>query len=137
MFLAVSTLGVIIVTVIAFLVLTLLLVSLLLFTKQKLAPSGPVKITINDEKVIEVPSAGSLLSTLGGEKIFLPSAYGGGGPCIQCECHVLPGGGESLPTETPHCTRKELKAGARLSCQIKVKQDMNIHIPEEVFGIKK
>ncbi len=137
MFLAVSTLGVIVVTVIAFLILTLLLVSLLLFTKQKLSPSGPVKITINDEKVIEVESGGTLLSTLGGEKIFLPSACGGGGTCIQCECHVLSGGGEALPTETPHFTRKELKDGARLSCQVKVKQDMNIHIPEEVFGIKK
>ncbi len=137
MFLAVSTLGVIIVTVIAFLILTLLLVSLLLFTKQKLSPSGPVKITINDEKVIEVESGGTLLSTLGNEKIFLPSACGGGGTCIQCECHVMSGGGEALPTETPHFTRKELKEGARLSCQVKVKQDMNIHIPEEVFGIKK
>ena len=76
MFLAVSTLGVIVVTVIAFLVLTLLLVSLLLFTKQKLSPSGPVKITINDEKVIEVESGGTLLSTLGNQKIFLPSACG-------------------------------------------------------------
>lgn len=137
MFLAASTLGVIIATVVAFLVLTLLLVALLLFTKQKLAPSGPVKITINDEKVIEVPSGGTLLSTLGNQKIFLPSACGGGGTCIQCECHVLEGGGEALPTETPHFTRKELKEGARLSCQVKVKQDMNIHIPEEVFGIKK
>lgn len=137
MFLAVSTLGVIIVTVIAFLILTLLLVSLLLFTKQKLSPSGPVKITINNEKVIEVESGGTLLSTLGGEKIFLPSACGGGGTCIQCECHVLSGGGEALPTETPHFTRKELQHGARLSCQVKVKQDMNITIPEEVFGIKK
>ena len=137
MFLAVSTLGVIIATVIAFMVLTLLLVALLLFTKQKLSPSGPVKITINDEKVIEVESGGTLLSTLGGEKIFLPSACGGGGTCIQCECHVLSGGGEALPTETPHFSRKELKDGARLSCQVKVKQDMNIHIPEEVFGIKK
>jgi len=137
MFLAVSTLGVIIATVIAFMVLTLLLVALLLFTKQKLSPSGPVKITINDEKVIEVESGGTLLSTLGNEKIFLPSACGGGGTCIQCECHVLSGGGEALPTETPHFSRKELKDGARLSCQVKVKQDMNIHIPEEVFGIKK
>ncbi|MBT8261991.1 MAG: NADH:ubiquinone reductase (Na(+)-transporting) subunit F [Bacteroidia bacterium] len=136
MFLA-STLGVIIATVVAFLVLTLLLVALLLFTKQKLAPSGPVKITINEEKVIEVPSGGTLLSTLGNQKVFLPSACGGGGTCIQCECHVLEGGGEALPTETPHFTRKELKAGARLACQVKVKQDMNIHIPEEVFGIKK
>ena len=132
-----STLGVILATVAAFLVLTLLLVALLLFTKQKLSPSGPVKITINDEKVIEVPSGGTLLSTLGSQKIFLPSACGGGGTCIQCECHVLEGGGEALPTETPHFTRKELKEGARLSCQVKVKQDMNIHIPEEVFGIKK
>ncbi len=136
MFLA-STLGVIIATVVAFLVLTLLLVALLLFTKQKLAPSGPVKITINDEKVIEVPSGGTLLSTLGNQKVFLPSACGGGGTCIQCECHVYEGGGEALPTETPHFTRKELKSGARLACQVKVKQDMNIHIPEEVFGIKK
>jgi len=137
MFLAASTLGVIVATVVAFLVLTLLLVALLLFTKQKLSPSGPVTITINDEKKIEVESGGTLLSTLGSNKIFLPSACGGGGTCIQCECHVLEGGGEALPTETPHFSRKELKDGARLSCQVKVKQDMNIHIPEEVFGIKK
>ncbi|HBR53538.1 MAG TPA: NADH:ubiquinone reductase (Na(+)-transporting) subunit F [Flavobacteriaceae bacterium] len=137
MFLAASTIGVVAATVVAFLVLTLLLVALLLFTKQKLSPSGPVTITINDEKKIEVESGGTLLSTLGSNKIFLPSACGGGGTCIQCECHVLEGGGEALPTETPHFSRKELKEGARLSCQVKVKQDMNIHIPEEVFGIKK
>lgn len=137
MFLAVSTLGVIIATVVAFLILTLLLVSLLLFTKEKLAPSGPVKITINNEKEIIVSSGASLLTTLGNEKIFLPSACGGGGTCIQCECHVLEGGGEALPTETPHFTRKELKEGIRLSCQVKVRQDMKITIPEEVFGIKK
>lgn len=137
MLLAVSTIGVVIVTVISFLVITLLLVSLLLFVKQKLSPSGPVKITINDEKVLEVPSGDTLLTTLGSEKIFLPSACGGGGTCIQCECHVLEGGGEALPTETPHFTRKELQSGARLACQVKVKQDMNITIPEEVFGIKK
>lgn len=137
MFIAVSTLGVIIATVVAFLILTLLLVSLLLFTKEKLAPSGPVKITINNEKEIIVPSGASLLTTLGNEKIFLPSACGGGGTCIQCECHVLEGGGEALPTETPHFTRKELKEGIRLSCQVKVREDMKITIPEEVFGIKK
>jgi len=137
MFLAASTLGVIIATVVAFLVLILALVSILLYTKEKLSPSGPVTITINDEKKIEVASGGTLLSTLGNQKIFLPSACGGGGTCIQCECHVLEGGGEALPTETPHFSRKELKAGVRLSCQVKVKQDMNIHIPEEVFGIKK
>ena len=137
MILAVSTTGTIIATVIAFLVITLLLVGLLLVVKQKLSPSGPVKITINGEKVVEVPSGDSLLTTLGAQKIFLPSACGGGGTCIQCECHVNSGGGEALPTETPHFTRKELKSGARLACQVKVKQDMNITIPEEVFGIKK
>jgi len=137
MFLVASITGVIAATVIAFLVLTLLLVTLLLFTKQKLSPSGPVTITINGEKEIEVASGSTLLTTLGDNKIFLPSACGGGGTCIQCECHVLEGGGEALPTETPHFSRKELKDGARLSCQVKVKQNMNITIPEEVFGIKK
>ncbi|WP_378185463.1 NADH:ubiquinone reductase (Na(+)-transporting) subunit F [Aquimarina sp. W85] len=132
-----STVGTIVITVIAFLVLTLVLVGILLFAKDKLLPSGPVKITINGEKEIEVASGGSLLSTLGAQKIFLPSACGGGGTCIQCECHVLEGGGEALPTETPHFSRKELQHGARLACQVKVKQDMNIEIPEEVFGIKK
>jgi Na+-transporting NADH:ubiquinone oxidoreductase subunit F len=137
MILAASTLGTIVATVAAFLVITLLLVALLLFVKQKLSPSGPVKITINGERTIEVASGASLLSTLGAEKIFLPSACGGGGTCIQCECHVNEGGGEALPTETPHFTRKELAHGIRLSCQVKVKQDMDISIPEEIFGIKK
>lgn len=137
MILAAGTTGTVIVTVVAFLLITLVLVSLLLFVKQKLSPSGPVKITINGEREIEVASGATLLSTLGAEKIFLPSACGGGGTCIQCECHVLSGGGEALPTETPHFSRKELAHGARLSCQVKVKQDMEITIPEEVFGIKK
>ena len=132
-----STLGVILATVAAFLVLILLLVALLLFTKEKLSPSGPVTITINGERKIEVASGGTLLSTLGNQKVFLPSACGGGGTCIQCECHVLEGGGEALPTETPHFTRKELQHGARLACQVKVKQNMSIQIPEEIFGIKK
>ncbi|MGV6830931.1 MAG: NADH:ubiquinone reductase (Na(+)-transporting) subunit F [bacterium] len=137
MILAANTLGTVLATVAAFLVVILLLVALLLFVKQKLSPSGPVKIKINGEKEIEVASGGTLLATLGAEKIFLPSACGGGGTCIQCECHVLSGGGEALPTETPHFSRKELQHGARLSCQVKVKQDMEITIPEEVFGIKK
>ena len=137
MILAAGTTGTIIATVTAFLLITLVLVGLLLFVKQKLSPSGPVTITINGEKKLEVGSGGTLLSTLGNQKIFLPSACGGGGTCIQCECHVLSGGGEALPTETPHFTRKELKEGARLACQVKVKQDMDITIPEEVFGIKK
>ncbi len=137
MFLTVSTLGIILATIISFLVITLILVVLLLFVKQKLAPSGPVKIIINGEREIEVPSGNSLLTTLGNAKIFLPSACGGGGTCVQCECHVKSGGGDALPTEIPHFTRKELKEGIRLACQVKVKQDMEIEIPEEVFGIKK
>jgi len=137
MILAARTSGTIIATVGAFLLITLLLVSLLLFVKQKLSPSGPVTIMINGEREIEVASGDSLLTTLGGNKIFLPSACGGGGTCIQCECHVNEGGGEALPTEIPHFSRKELKSGARLACQVKVKQNMNISIPEEVFGIKK
>jgi Na+-transporting NADH:ubiquinone oxidoreductase subunit F len=137
MILATTTIGTISITVVAFLVLLLLLVSVLLFTKEKLSPSGPVTITINGEKKIEVASGGTLLSTLGNQKVFLPSACGGGGTCIQCECHVNSGGGEALPTETPHFSKRELTAGARLACQVKVKQDMDITIPEEVFGIKK
>jgi Na+-transporting NADH:ubiquinone oxidoreductase subunit F len=137
MILAAGTTGTILATVAAFLAIVLLLVTLLLFVKQKLSPSGPVTITINGEKKIEVGSGSTLLTTLGDQKIFLPSACGGGGSCVQCECHVLDGGGEALPTETPHFTKKELKSGIRLACQVKVKQDMNITIPEEVFGIKK
>ena len=137
MILAASTGGTIMVTIIVFLLITLALVGLLLVVKQKLSPSGPVKILINGEREVEVSSGGSLLSTLGNNKIFLPSACGGGGTCLQCECHVLEGGGEALPTETPHFSRKELQEGVRLACQVKVKQDMKITIPEEVFGIKK
>lgn len=119
------------------LILIILLVSILLFAKAKLMPSGKVKILINGERTIEVDSGSSLLTTLGNEKIFLPSACGGGGTCIQCECHVQSGGGEPLPTEVPNFTRKELAEGIRLSCQVKVKNDMEITIPEEIFGIKK
>ncbi|MDO9039690.1 MAG: NADH:ubiquinone reductase (Na(+)-transporting) subunit F [Lutibacter sp.] len=137
MILAASTVNTVLAAVIAFLIITLLLVAILLYVKQKLSPSGPVKIRINGEKEIEVSSGASLLTTLGNEKIFLPSACGGGGTCLQCECHVHSGGGEALPTETPHFSRKELKDGVRLACQVKVKQNMDISIPEEVFGIKK
>ena len=119
------------------LVLILILVTILLVAKAKLLPSGKVKLLINGQKEIEVETGSTLLTTLSNEKIFLPSACGGGGTCIQCECHVLSGGGEALPTEVPNFTRKELAAGARLACQVKVKEDMEITIPEEIFGIKK
>ncbi|MGB5322603.1 NADH:ubiquinone reductase (Na(+)-transporting) subunit F [Lutimonas sp.] len=119
------------------LVLILILVTVLLVAKAKLLPSGKVKLLINGQKEIEVETGSTLLTTLGNAKIFLPSACGGGGTCLQCECHVLKGGGEPLPTEVPNFTRKELAAGARLGCQVKVKEDMEITIPEEIFGIKK
>ncbi|HET8884982.1 MAG TPA: NADH:ubiquinone reductase (Na(+)-transporting) subunit F [Salinimicrobium sp.] len=123
--------------VIVFLVVILLLVGLLLVAKARLIPSGPVHININNEKDLEVGSGGTLLSTLGEKKLFLPSACGGGGTCLQCKCIVSEGGGSILPTEEPHFTRKEIANGWRLSCQVKVKQDMKVTIPEEVFGIKK
>jgi Na+-transporting NADH:ubiquinone oxidoreductase subunit F len=110
---------------------------MLLFAKAKLLPSGPVKLIINGEKDVEVNSGDTLLTTLGNNKIFLPSACGGGGTCVQCRCQVVEGGGEILPTEEPHFTRKEISEGWRLGCQVKVKQDMKIQVPEEVFGIKK
>lgn len=137
MILAASIGGTVVATVIAFLVLTLLLVGILLFAKEKLSPSGPVKLKINGGEEVEVSSGGTLLGTLGNNKIFLPSACGGGGTCIQCKCQVLEGGGDLLPTETPHFTRKEAAEGWRLGCQVKVKSDMVIKVPEEVFGIKK
>ncbi|MCF8715816.1 NADH:ubiquinone reductase (Na(+)-transporting) subunit F [Joostella atrarenae] len=129
--------SVIIASLIVFLTLIFLLVIILLLAKAKLVPSGPVTLKINGEKDVEVSSGGTLLSTLGDNKIFLPSACGGGGTCIQCKCVVEEGGGEILPTEAPHFTRKEIAEGWRLGCQVKVKQDMVIEVPEEVFGIKK
>ncbi|MBZ9632043.1 NADH:ubiquinone reductase (Na(+)-transporting) subunit F [Salegentibacter sp. LM13S] len=128
---------VIIASIVVFLALILILVSVLLGAKAKLAPSGPVTINVNGEKDMEVGSGGTLLSTLGDNKLFLPSACGGGGTCVQCKCIVEEGGGAILPTEEPHFTRKEIAQGWRLGCQVKVKEDMKITIPEEVFGIKK
>lgn len=120
-----------------FLVVILLLVIILLVAKTYLTPSGNVKITINGEKEVEVESGSNLLTTLSTNKIFLPSACGGGGSCAQCRCQVVSGGGEILPTEKVHFTRKEQQANWRLGCQVKVKQDMDIKIPESVLGVKK
>jgi len=124
-------------SIVVFLLVMLPLVSVLLFVKAKLAPSGKITIKINGEKEIEVDGGGTLLSTLSNEGIFLPSACGGGGTCIQCTCQVNSGGGGILPTEEPHFSRKEVADNYRLSCQVKVREDMEIHIPEEVFGVKK
>ncbi len=128
---------VIIASIVVFLAITFILVGMLLGVKARLMPSGPVKLFINGETDVEVSSGSTLLSTLGDNKIFLPSACGGGGTCIQCKCIVKDGGGEILPTEKPHFSRKEIAEGWRLGCQVKVKEDMVIQVPEEVFGIKK
>ncbi|GAK35561.1 MAG: NADH:ubiquinone reductase (Na(+)-transporting) subunit F [Bacteroides graminisolvens] len=120
-----------------FLGVILLLVIILLIAKRYLSPSGKVKVTINGEKEVEVEVGSSLLSTLAENKIFLPSACGGGGSCAQCRCQVEAGGGEILPTEKVHFSRKEQQANWRLGCQVKVKQDMEIKVPEAVLGVKK
>ncbi|MCJ8291480.1 MAG: NADH:ubiquinone reductase (Na(+)-transporting) subunit F [Crocinitomicaceae bacterium] len=125
------------ITLAAFLLVVLTLVSMLLFVKAKLAPSGKITIDINDgERILEVDGGSTLLSTLSNNGIFLPSACGGGGTCVQCTCHVLEGGGGILPTEEPHFSRKEIAAHMRLGCQVKVKENMKIHVEEEVLGIK-
>jgi Na+-transporting NADH:ubiquinone oxidoreductase subunit F len=136
MILAIST-TTIAISVVVFLLVTLLLVTLLLWAKSKLTTSGPVHIKINGEKEIEVEAGGTLLSTLSNAGIFLPSACGGGGTCLQCKCQVLSGGGNILPTEEPHFSRKEIAEHWRLGCQVKVKEDMEVVVPEEVFGVKK
>jgi Na+-transporting NADH:ubiquinone oxidoreductase subunit F len=129
-----ATVGLAIVVV---LLVMLLLVSLLLWAKAKLTNSGPVSLTINGEKNVQVQAGSTLLSTLSSEKIFLPSACGGGGTCAMCKCQVTSGGGEILPTEKPYFSRKEIADNWRLGCQVKVKEDMVVEVPEEVFGIKK
>lgn len=129
--------NILIVSAVVFLLVVLTLVGMLLFAKAKLAPSGPVKIRINDEKEIEVNAGSSLLSTLAAQKLFLPSACGGGGTCGMCKCQVYSGGGSILPTEVGFFTRKQIQDHWRLGCQVKVRENMDIHIPPEVFGIRK
>ncbi|MCL2028711.1 MAG: NADH:ubiquinone reductase (Na(+)-transporting) subunit F [Bacteroidales bacterium] len=120
-----------------FLIVIFLLVGLLLYARKKLTPEGNVKLTINGDNELEVEPGSTLLSTLAGEKIFLPSACGGGGTCGMCRCQVLEGAGDILPTETGFFTRKEQLNHWRLGCQVKVRADLKIQIPEEIFGIKK
>lgn len=131
--------SIIITSIVAFSAVILLLVLILLYAQSKLVQSGDVKIIVNgDEANPIIAAAGStLLNTLSGKKIFLPSACGGGGTCAMCKCTINEGGGDVLPTEVGHLSRAEQKEGVRLTCQVKVKNDMRIHIPEEIFGIKK
>jgi Na+-transporting NADH:ubiquinone oxidoreductase subunit F len=119
-----------------FLLITLILVGALLLAKAKLLPSGNVKVTVNGEKEFETPMGGTVLSTLQSQGIFLSSACGGSGSCGQCRCRIPEGGGNILPTETGFFSRKQIQANWRLGCQVKVKADMAIKVPDEVFGVK-
>ncbi len=119
-----------------FLLITLLLVIILLIAKKYLVNTGNVTITINNDKNVEATSGKSLLSTMADNNIFLPSACGGKGSCGQCKVKVVEGGGEILPTETVHFTRKEIKEGWRLGCQLKVKGDLKIDVPASVLDVK-
>jgi Na+-transporting NADH:ubiquinone oxidoreductase subunit F len=124
-------------SIIAFTFIILLLVFMLLIAQAKLVQSGPVNIIINGGSPVVTSAGGTLLTTLASQKIFLPSACGGGGTCAMCKCVVEDGGGDVLPTELGHLSRQEKLGNVRLGCQVKVKQDMKIRIPEEIFGIKK
>ncbi len=128
--------SIIYISVAVFLVITLVLVITLLVAKSKLVPSGSVKLNVNDEMNADVAIGGTLLSTLQGQNIYLSSACGGGGSCGQCRCRVVEGGGEILPTEQGFFSRREQKEHWRLACQTKVKEDMKVLVPEEVFGVK-
>jgi Na+-transporting NADH:ubiquinone oxidoreductase subunit F len=117
--------------------IVLTLVWVILQARSFLVPSGNVKITVNNQKVLEVPAGGKLLNALSSQGIFVSSACGGGGTCAQCKVHVLEGGGEILATETGHINKKDAREGCRLSCQVAIKQDMKIEVPPEVFETKK
>lgn len=122
---------------VVFTIVILLLVLMLQVAAKRLVQQGDVTIEINGEKKITVPAGSSLLMALSNEKIFLPSACGGGGTCAMCKCQVTEGGGDILPTETGHINRRDQKDHWRLSCQVKVKNDMKIKVSDEIFGIKK
>ncbi len=120
-----------------FTLIVLALVYIILFARSKLVPDGDVTLTINKEKEIKVPIGGKLLSTLSENGLFVASACGGGGTCAQCRVQIHEGGGSLLPVEEAHVNRKQAAAGDRLACQVTVKQNMEIEVPEEVFGVKK
>jgi len=137
MLLLTSNFTIILLCIVIFLLIILFLVIILLYARQKLTPQGDVKLTINDEKEIIVNPGSTILTTLSNNGIFLPSACGGGGTCGMCKCQVIDGGGSILPTETGFFTRREQQNYWRLGCQVKIRSDMKIKVPEEVLGIKK
>ena len=129
----------IILGVVMFTVVVIGLVAVILAARSKLVSSGDVTITINDnpDQSIQVPAGSKLMNTLADAGIYLPSACGGGGSCQQCRCVIKSGGGDILPTEASAFTKGEVKEGWRLSCQVAVKQDMNIEVEPELFGVKR
>lgn len=127
----------VITSILVFLLFVMVLVSIILYAKSKLTFSGLVSVTINGQEPIKVEAGDTLLTTLSNQKIFLPSACGGGGTCAMCKCQIFDGAGEILPTEKPYFTRAEISEHWRLGCQVKVKDNLDIKIPDEIFGIKK
>ena len=115
----------------------LALVTVIMLARKVLVASGNVKISINGQKEIQVPVGGKLMGALANQGIFVSSACGGGGTCAQCEVKVLSGGGDILPTEEGHISKREAREGCRLSCQVAVKQDMEVEVPPEAFDTKK
>ena len=126
----------ILLSIIVFLGIVLLLVALLLWVRNKLMPKGEVKITINDDKVLTVPTGNTLIATLAEQKVYLPSACGGKGSCGQCKCRVVEGGGTILPTEVGFFTRKQIQDYWRLGCQVKVKENLKIVVPQSILNVK-
>ncbi|HDP54165.1 MAG TPA: NADH:ubiquinone reductase (Na(+)-transporting) subunit F [Bacteroidetes bacterium] len=137
MILLASNFVIILSAIAVFLLVISLLVAILLYAKKKLTPQGEVTLTINGEKEIKVEPGSTVLTTLSNNGIFLPSACGGGGTCAMCKCQVLKGGGSILPTEVGYFTRRQQMDNWRLGCQVKIRQDIKIQVPEEVMGIKK
>lgn len=123
--------------IVLFTLIIMALVFLILNARSKLVATGDIEIIINDEKTIHSPAGGKLLGCLANANLFVSSACGGGGTCGQCKVKVLEGGGSILATEQSHITKREAAEGERLSCQVSVKQNMKIEVPEEVFGVKK
>jgi len=136
MVLAVTTLGTLLYSIIVFLLIIMLLVIMLLYARDKLSPKGDITLHINERDLVVSPGS-NLLTTLSGNGIFLPSACGGGGTCGMCRCQIMEGGGSILPTETGFFTRKEQNNHWRLGCQVKIREDLKIKLPEAVLGIRK
>lgn len=130
---------IIILGVVMFTLIVLILTAMILFAKSRLVNTGDVKIEVNGDpkKSFAAPAGDKLLNMLSNQGIFVSSACGGGGSCGQCRVTIKQGGGDILPTELTHINKREARAGCRLACQVNVKQDLKIELPEEIFGVKK